>query len=194
MTDFRSKLDKMLSKHSLAREQARQESKALSLAEQDLSDSQEAQKLLQEVAEAVQRVAHDRIASVVSRCLEAVFGSDSYGFKVDFRRARGKTEARLLFTRNGEELDPVNASGGGVVDVASFALRCACLVMSRPQRRRLLVLDEPFHNVNGDTYRRRVAELLPEIAKEMGIQIVMATGYEWLEIGKVVRVGGESDD
>ncbi|MCH8068353.1 MAG: ATPase, partial [Candidatus Marinimicrobia bacterium] len=75
--------------------------------------------MAQQVAQNIQQQAHDQIAGVVTRCLQAVF-DDSYEFHIDFERKRGRTEAQLYFSRNGNRLDPMSASGGGCVDLASF--------------------------------------------------------------------------
>ena len=149
-------------------------------------EAEDARKFLQAVAATVQRRAHGQIASVVTRCLEAVF-DDPYEFRIEFAEKRGKTEAKMLFVRNGNPIDPMSASGGGVVDVAAFAARMACLLLSRPARRKLLLLDEPFRFVSRDL-RPRVRELIETLAEEMQVQFVLVTHDPQLAIGKVVEV------
>jgi len=138
------------------------------------------------LAQAVQQKAHEKISSVVSSCLTAVF-NDPYEFKIQFERKRGKTEARLVFVRRGLEVDPLTASGGGVVDVAAFALRVACLVLHRPRLSRLVVLDEPFKFVSAN-YQDNVRAMLEELASDLGLQIIMVTHIETLETGKVISL------
>jgi len=163
-----------------------EEESRLKKAQQDVSDVEQAQRIVQSVAQKIQQQAHEQIASVVSRCMEAVF-DEPYEFKIVFEQKRGKTEAKLIFAKGDAEVDPMTASGGGVVDVASFALRLACLMMSRPQKRRLLVMDEPFRFLSRDL-RSRVKELLLTLAKEMQMQFVMVTHDEILTVGKVVEL------
>lgn len=147
----------------------------------------EAVKITQAVAEKVQHQAHSRIAAVVSRCL-AIF-DEPYQFKILFEQKRNKTEARLVFVKDGIEIDdPTDECGGGVVDVAAFALRLACLVLAKPRRRRFLCLDEPFKNINGERYQQRMAELLEILSKEMGVQMLIVTDDPWLKIGKVIEL------
>lgn len=141
---------------------------------------------MQEVTQHVQQQVHNRIASVVSRCLKAVF-DEPYDFKIHFERKRGRTEARLVFIRNGEEIVPMQGSGGGVIDVAGFALRIACLMLARPKLRRLVVLDEPFKFVSSE-YRERIRDLLETLSEEMGIQFVMVTHISEIQTGKIVRI------
>lgn len=183
---LREKLDRLLADRRHALRRAGEEREALEAASAREAAASEAQKIAQAAAEQTQAAATARIASVVTRCVRAC-GWD-YDFRVEFKRLRGKTEARLQLVRGGNVIEePTGAAGGGVVDVAALALRIACLALARPARRRLLVLDEPLKSVHGTRHRELAAELLAALAEEFETQIVLATGLEWLqEIGKVV--------
>lgn len=148
--------------------------------------TQQAQEILQLVAQAVQRKVHDRISEVVSSCLSTVF-DNPYAFKIVFERKRGKTEAQLLFTRDGLDVDPITASGGGMVDVAAFALRVACLMLHRPRLSKIVILDEPFKFVSAQ-YRENVRSMLEGLSADLKIQFVMVTHIKELETGKVVEL------
>jgi DNA repair exonuclease SbcCD ATPase subunit len=147
-----------------------------------------AQKIIQHVAHTVQKKAHDRIATVVSRCLTAVFQEQAYEFVIRFEKKRGKTEAVLAFVRNGREFDPATESGGGVVDVASFALKLVCLILRTPKLRRVMILDEAFKHLS-EQYRDRVRELLAVLAREMNVQIIQVTHSDQLIAGKIIEIG-----
>lgn len=149
-----------------------------------LADAEEAQRTVQIVANGVQQQAEGKIAGVVSRCLSSVF-DEPYEFRILFEQKRGRTEARLVFVRDDVEVDPMTAAGGGVVDVAAFALRLSCIMLARPKVRRLMVLDEPFKFVS-EEYRVRVRKLLEALAKELQFQFVMVTHIKELETGHVV--------
>jgi DNA repair exonuclease SbcCD ATPase subunit len=145
-----------------------------------------AQEILQLVAQAVQQRAHEKISAVVSSCLRTVF-QDPYEFHIEFERKRGRTEARMRFIRRDLSVDPLSASGGGVVDVAAFALRVSCLMLHRPRLRRLVVLDEPFKFVS-EQYRDNVRQMLEELSRDLKLQIVMVTHVNELETGKVIKL------
>ena len=145
-----------------------------------------AQEILQQLAQAVQQRAHQKIAEVVTSCLEAVF-EDPYSFHIEFERKRGKTEARLKFKRGGMTVDPLNSTGGGVVDVASFALRVACLILHRPRLSKVMVLDEPMKFVS-EQYRPRVREMLERLSRDLDMQIVMVSHIEDLATGKIIEL------
>lgn len=184
----RQKINGLLARREALLEQVDAEQKTVEQEQQREKDLLLGQKLVQEIAEATQQSAHKQIASVVTRCLKAVFGEDAYTFKIKFSQKRGKTEAELLFCRDGLEADPTTAAGGGVVDVAAFGLRLACLILSFPRRRRLLVLDEPFRHLNGIEYQERVKGMLEKLVDELGLQVILVSDDEWLRIGKVIEL------
>ena len=186
LTDIHQRLAKKLAELNVARSTCRTLAETLAQAREHSESVSEAQELAQNVAQAVQQKAHDQIAEVVSRCLEAVF-DEPYEFRIHFERKRGRTEARLTFERDGMEVDPMTASGGGVVDVASFALRLSCLILNKPPLRRILIMDEPFKYVS-EEYRERVRELLETLAQEMGVQLLMVTHINELKTGTVLEL------
>lgn len=155
-------------------------------AKQTLADTVTAQQIVQQVSLKIQQQIHLRLARVVSQCLEIVFETP-YTFQIHFEKKRGRTEARMVFLRNGIEVDPMTASGGGVVDVAAFALRVAALVLTKPTLRRLVVLDEPFKFVSAE-YRPYLTTVLNTLADKMGVQFILVTHLTELQIGNVIEV------
>ena len=188
---MRDKLNALLADHRFLVLQLKSEKTAMIEAEDLLTSAEEAQQILQLVAQAIQQAAHDRIAVVVTRCLEAIF-DEPYEFRIDFEKKRGRTEAVLVFVRGNLVLtDPLNEAGGGVIDVAAFALRLACLVLERPVRRRLLVLDEPVSKIRGAQNRQRMKELIESLASDFGVQIVMCLdveNYPEFALGNVIEL------
>lgn len=170
--------------------------KAHALAEVDLAEAREeetaileAQEVINEVATAVQERMHRHIARIVGLCLRAVF-EDPYEFRIRFEKRRGKTEARMVFSRDGSEYDdPINEVGGGVIDVVSLALRIAVICL-KPRLRRCLILDEPFRNIRGRGNRRRTRGMLEKLAQELGFQFVLNTDIPEYRLGRVIEVSG----
>lgn len=153
-----------------------------------LLNHQRALKIAQDVAMAVQLKAHEKIAGVVTRCLKAVFPRP-YEFQIKFETKRGKTDARMAFVRNGHEMSPQDGVGGSVLDVASFALRLACLCMQKPRRRKVVFIDEGFGGVsNEEDNKERLRTLLEVISKELGFQIVQVTHDDGLKAGTILRI------
>lgn len=157
------------------------------ITQHDLKVASEAQTVLESVASLVQRNWYLQLGQVVSRCLKAVFGDETYDFKLVFKQLANRTEVQFLLERDLEEYSPMDSTGGGVVDVAAFALRLAALMLSVKGDRVLLVLDEPFRFVSA-VYRSAVRQLMEKLSEEFGVQIVMVTHMEELETGKVVKI------
>jgi len=154
--------------------------------QQVVGDLNEARDIVIEVSRAIQQEVHNQIAAIVSECLEIVF-DEPYTFEIQFERKYDRTFANLVFIRDGETINPMDASGGGVIDVASFALRLSCMMLSKPKLRRLLVLDEPFKFVSLN-YQERVREMLETLSERLNIQIIMVTHINKLVTGKEVEL------
>ncbi len=182
---YKSRITRQLSEYRHSARQYKEEKSALTEALLQSERANKAQAFVQLIAEKVQTTAHQQIASLVSRCLEAVFEEEAYTFHVEFERKRGKTEARLQFIRDGRVVDPLSEAGGGTVDVASFALRLTCLILSRPQKRRLLVADEPFRMLS-EEYVPKMRKLLETLASELNIQMILVTHNRGLDLGRTI--------
>lgn len=169
-----------------ARRSRDREKAALRKLQEQRNDIVQAIEIAQLVCQEIQQRVHQQIATVVSKCLTEIF-DEPYTFVIAFEKRRNRTEARLVFVREGQEIDPLTASGGGVVDVASFALRLACLVLAQPPARKVLILDEPFKFVSAQ-YRPRVRGLLESLSEEMGVQFIFVTHTEEFQCGTVVNI------
>ncbi len=186
LSDIKSKVEHNAALYETAVERHTYAADRLKKSKRKLKDTIKAQEICQLVTATIQHRVHEKIATVVSHCLETVF-EEPYKFRILFERKRGKTDARLVFERGGLHVDPLTASGGGVVDVAAFALRLSCLLLTKPNLRKVLILDEPFRFVS-EEYQDRVASMLRQISKDMKVQVVQVTHNERYKIGKVVRL------
>lgn len=143
---------------------------------------EKAQAFLQRVAKETQSELKFKVEDIVNLALETCFPGE-YLFRVDFNIMRGKTEAELVFVdqKSGRRVDPMNASGGGVVDLTTFALRVACYALER-ECDNVIVLDEPFRFLSRDL-QSRAGEILKTLSKKMGLQVIMVT-----HIGEIIDV------
>lgn len=139
----------------------------------DLRRHEQAQEVIRQVALKTQQQLQFHISDIVTMALEAVF-DNPYKLAVEFIQRRNKTECDLYFVRNNEKIDPLSASGGGAVDVASFALRVASWSMSIPHTRNTLILDEPFRYLSSNLLPK-ASDMLKEVSNRLGLQIVMVT-------------------
>lgn len=176
-------MDAAAIRYANAKDARKREESALATVQAELLDALEAQKISQIVSQAMQEKAHKKISRIVTRCLRAVFG-DTYVFKIVFEQKRGKTEARLAFFKGEKEYDPLLDNGGGILDVAAFALRLSAMLLKKPRVEKILILDEPFRFVSAG-FEANVAKMLTDISNELNIQIIMVTHKEELKIGNV---------
>jgi DNA repair exonuclease SbcCD ATPase subunit len=180
-------LDHLWSNYVVAQKLLKRDKAALAAAMERLANVVEARAWLAEVANGIQADLDAALSALVSRCLASIF-DNAYRFVIRrVRNGRAASVHMLLVNERGTELDPLAATGGGVVDVTAFALRLSVLLLTAPPVRRVLILDEPFKFVSVE-YRERVRALLEELAAELGVQFVLVTHIAELKIGKVINI------
>lgn len=140
------------------------------------------QAFLQKIAQETQEHLKFQIEDIVNLALETCFPGE-YTFQILFNISRGKTEAELVFLdqKTGRQVDPMEASGGGVVDLTTFALRIACYALEQGTDN-VIVLDEPFRFLSRDL-QQRAGEILKMLSKKMKLQIIMVS-----HIGEIIDV------
>ena len=161
----------------------------LSNAQIRLIDLEKAQAFLQKIAQDTQEQLKIHVEDIVQLALDAIF-PDQYRFEIQFTIAYAKTTAELVFIskQSGFIVDPMVASGGGVVDICSFALRLACWTLSRGIDK-VIVLDEPFRFLSKNL-QERAGQLLSDLSKKLGIQIILTTHLDALidAADKIIQV------
>lgn len=173
LEEISERISRMTGARDVIRDRLQDNKKALKKAKQRAADIEEARAIIQLVAKQTQDQLCWSISEIVTLAQAAVF-PDPYEFAVEFEMKRGRTAAKLVFKRGEAELDPMDASGGGPVDVAAFALRVAMWSIRNPRSRPTLVLDEPFKNVS-KKHRDKAGEMLKEVSEKLGLQIIMVT-------------------
>ena len=73
---------------------------------------------------------------------------------------------------------PKEEQGGGLLDIISFALRVVLWSLEKPRSRNILIMDEPFRWTGNLT--ELAANMMKEISKKLGLQIIMVTHDERL--------------
>jgi ABC-type dipeptide/oligopeptide/nickel transport system ATPase subunit len=187
LQSIKKQTEKHIVDYKILKNQLKIEKDKLKQTEKSVKDYSEAQLLVQNIAQNIQQKAHKQIEQVVSRCLKSVFG-DVYGFKINFNKKRGKTEAVLALTFEDEEIeDAMNSDSGGVIDVASLSLRIACLLLSRPEKSKVLIMDEPFKNLD-IINRENLKILLEKLSSEFNLQFIIVTHEKEFQIGNIIKV------
>lgn len=135
---------------------------------------EEAREIIRIVGIETQKQLQYHISDIASLALESIF-ENPYKLILEFLKRRNKIECDILFERDKIRYDePLENSGGGTIDVATYALRIASWSMERPQTRNIIILDEPLKNVSTE-YQELASEMLKEVADKLNIQFIIVT-------------------
>ena len=173
LTQIRRRLEQEKGSFSMLRKKLHVYNDEISELEKKKQDIELARVLIREIGFKTQEQLQYHISDITSLALSAVF-EDPYELKVAFVQRRDKMECDLTFTRAGVELDPLNSSGYGAVDVASLALRVASWSMQRPRRRNTIILDEPLKYLSEDM-QVFAGKMIKELSDKLGIQFIIVT-------------------
>lgn len=177
-SEFRTRLNKLRGAQTKVESELRACKGRIREQRRNLFYHERAREIVKTVALATQEQLTFHISDVATLALEAVF-NDPYKLQVEFIQRRNKTECDLFFTRDDTRMDPLDASGGGAVDVAAFALRIASWSMARPRSRNVIVLDEPLRFLSEDN-QERASQMIKELSEKLGLQFIIVTHNETL--------------
>lgn len=133
---------------------------------------QKARIIIAEAGKFTQSYLKDYIENMVTSALQAVF-EEEYQFIIDFDIKRNKPEAKILLKIHGEEVDPKDSVGGGVLDVASFALRIVLYSIQNPKSNNVIILDEPLKFLHGKM--ENAMKMIKDLSKKLGIQFIIVS-------------------
>lgn len=186
--NLRSELDSRRGQQKQTARNLQQAQERLSAYQTDLQNHEQAREVIKETGLKTQQALAFHISDITSLALQAVF-PEPYDLVVDFVQRRNKTECDLWFERDGEKLSPMDASGGGAVDVAAFALRVASWSMQHPRSRATIILDEPMRFLSTDL-QPKASEMLKQLSEKLGLQFIIITHEEELadEADKVFEI------
>ena len=138
---------------------------------------QKARAVVAEAGKYTQSYLKEYIENMVTTALQSVF-EDDYQFIIDFDIKRNKPEAKISLKIRGEEVDPKDSCGGGVLDVASFALRIVLYSIQNPRTSNVIILDEPFKFLHGNL--ENASQLLKKLSKDLNLQFIIVSQLEEL--------------
>ena len=139
----------------------------------NIQNIEEAQLILQAVAQETQSYYELYISEIVTNALVSIF-DDTYTFRLIFKSKRGKTEAEFYLLKNNNIIQIKDSVGGGVVDIISFALRIALWKIQQPASANTVILDEPFKFVDY-SLKQKIGELIKLLSEKLNIQFIIVT-------------------
>lgn len=148
------------------------------------------------ISEVTQIQVKNGMEKIVTYALQYIFGED-YKFKINFDKRGNLTECNFSFISPlGVEItDPLEALGGGIMDVASLALRIALLELHKPKNTSFIALDEPTRNVSAQ-FISKCGLFFKEINRKIGRQIIVVTHQEALmeSADNQITIGGTNGE
>lgn len=157
-------------RNGLLEDRARLEARSIRLAS-DLETIEKSQALIQDTAKETQDQLRYHLQDLVNSALESVFPG-TYQFRLEFPFVRKGTEADIYLLKDGCRVDPMDSSGGGVVDVICFALRVVAWSIGKSDN--TITLDEPFKWLSVNL-RPLAAELLRLLSTQLKLQLIFVT-------------------
>lgn len=181
---FRSEVSKAIGRRDALRSQATDARDRFSGSTSRLADLEGAHALLSALCESRRKEVVRTVERVVTAALRSVFGRGvRYRLTVSAGRGAIQMVGEVGYTRTPRGQKPevhwytADSLAGGVVDVLSFALRTAVLMLHRPRLRPVLIADEPFKHVSAENLPA-VASMLATLAERTGIQFIIISHEE----------------
>jgi DNA repair exonuclease SbcCD ATPase subunit len=170
LTRAKSDVDRLVGKKELLTNQLQETEARIEFNEKLLGRIIKLRVIIQEVGEKTLSNLAYHVSNLVSSALAVIPFPEPIEFEAEFVRARKGVECNLWFVRNGQRSIPIDTSGGGALDIASFALRLT--YWSLKKNRSTIILDEPFKFVSVNL-QPRCAEMVKELSEKLKLQIIM---------------------
>jgi DNA repair exonuclease SbcCD ATPase subunit len=156
---------------SLRSQQARAEL-AVTAARKDAALTVRARLLLEQYSEIEQEQLKSKVEALVSRGLQTIFGPE-YHFRIEMKVLRKQAAMEFTIIREGVERDPMDAHGGGLVNVIALVLRLTIVALT-PGLSRTVVLDEPFAQLS-QGYIEGMGRFIRELVDATSIQLIIVS-------------------
>lgn len=171
-TQVRQRLDQAIGRRDAVQKRLEQKRQKLTTLQARMPAIEEAQALIQLTAQETQEQLKYHIEDIVQVAIDSCFPGE-YVFCAKFDMKAGRTVCRLVLEDEvGNEVNPMDANGGGLVDLISFALRLSAWTLSQTDN--VIVLDEPFKFLS-ENLRPVAGEILRKLRKKLGLQFIMVT-------------------
>ncbi len=128
--------------------------------------------LLEQYSEVEQEQLKLKVEALVSRGLETIFGG-SYAFRIEMKVLRKQAALEFTIVKDLVERDPLDAHGGGLVNVIALVLRLTIVALT-PGLSRTVVLDEPFAQLSSG-YLEGMGVFIRELVDATDMQLIIVS-------------------
>jgi len=126
--------------------------------------------LLEKYSEIEQEQLRQKVEALVTRGLQVIF-DETYSFKVETKILRKQAAMEFVVSHDGVDRDPMDANGGGLVNVIALVLRLTIVALT-PGLSRAVVLDEPFAQLS-QGYLAGMSKFIREVVDSSDIQLII---------------------
>lgn len=118
------------------------------------------------------------LENLVTNSIQYILG-DEYSVSIHFDE-RGSTPTAEILVRTSiggyeVDVDPANEDGGGIADIVALVFQALYIVLTTPNSKTPIFLDEPTKFVSKGIYAENTANFLCELSQVYEKQIVMVT-------------------
>lgn len=186
LTSYRKIVNDLEIKHQLLSEQLASAEEELQALRDKERDHQEAKDIIKAAAAMTQELIGHRLGDLVSLALASIW-DDPYELTINFVPRRDTTECDLLFTRDGQNVNPFDSSGYGAIDIASMALRIS--YWSVKKNRNCIIWDEPARQLSSNKHSL-ASQWLKTVSEQLDIQFIIVSHQDELidSAHKVIEV------
>jgi len=140
----------------------------------DMEDLETCKSIVNELGIVVQEDIRRCIETLVTQALQSVMGEE-YSFVVKNEISRGTAETFFYVMDHGKLRTPEGSLGGTVIDIVSFALRLVVWSIMMDRTRPLMILDEPFRNVDKTVHMEKCGVMVKELSEMLGLQFIFVS-------------------
>ena len=144
------------------------------LNESNISKITDALDFLYKFSEFTRNEVKTKLETLSNLALSSVFTEKKMQFKVIPNRNKKGLFYDLYIDTDGNITPLEDCKGGGVLDIISLCLRISYLRIFKGTLRQVLILDEPFKNLD-DVRRPAAIDWLSTTSREMNIQMIIVT-------------------
>jgi len=186
--DARKIYEQRLGRKDLFIEQKTTFEKSLTKSSDLYNKTVKARVVVQTVARKTQEKIEYYISNLVTMALASVF-PEPYEFQLRFIERRNNSEADFIFMKNRNEIDDIlNSGGGGVADIANFALILSLWTLKKT--RETFVMDEPDKFLHNPEYQSKASEMMKTLCNKLRIQLIIVSDQPNIiaAADKVIRI------
>lgn len=190
--DIYRRYDNLVAKKANALNDLRKSKRQIKKLNKKFKDHEKARIVITEIARVTQNEIKERIEKLVTLSIKSVFDDRDFSFKMRFERKNNRLYAIPIVMEHGEEYDPEEDMGGGLIDIISLSSEIVLWHMEDPRKRNIIIIDEPFR-FTGELVTK-AGYMLKYISEKLDLQILMISHEDELinfcdRVYKVQRKG-----